>query len=439
MTDDLGLFAKAGFRAFSLSGPGWTIVLSRVNVSDMEPRGLFTVFAPGEPGAFADLGGRVLSRQTGLFGGTNLSGLSKDLASRLRGDPSIWARRLDYLAARVVQDGTPPGSTEDFVGVPTKPDVPAFVFDRRVRKGRTISLFGPGSAGKTTIADALLVSLATGREIIPGWVPVRAFEVGTLDWDEGSEETRVRLHAICNAYGLELRGYHYQHLTRPLADCADSAGRWCLDKGVEVLCISPVNRAIRPTSGDPGGPVHELYEVLAEFGTTNLLIDHVVGSAIGSQRIASRAYGSVAKVDDSRGSYSVYEQSSEPGKRVVVIRNPKAPSLSPARAPQAVRIEFTPPWPDEAEAYDEIRFGEDVIVEAQEETKPKRETQTGRLVRILSEQGPMSATDLAAIGGFDAKRIRKIAFNAKTVERVTIRHGADGLYSIVEDDDALGL
>jgi hypothetical protein len=438
MTDDLGEFGKAGFRAYSLSGPGWTIVLSRVNVADLDPRGLFTVFAPGQPGAFEDLGGRVLSRQTGLFGGTNLAGLSKDLAARLHGDPSVWARRLDYLASRVVQDGTPPDS-EDFVDVPTKPDVPAFVFDRRVRKGRTISLFGPGSAGKTTIADALLVSLATGREIIPGWMPVRAFEVVTLDWDEGSEETRVRLHAICNAYDLRLRGYHYQHLTRPLADCADAAGRWVLDKGVEVLCISPVNRALRPTSGDPGGPVHEMYEVLAEFGTTNLLIDHVIGDAIGTQRIARRAYGSVAKVDDSRGSYSIYEQSSEPGRRVVVIRNPKAPSLSPARAPQAVRIEFIPPWPDEAEAYDEIRFGEDVIVDLAPEAKPKRETQTAKLVRILSEQGPMSATDLAAIGGFDAKRIRKIAYNSKEAESVTIRYGPDGLYSIVEDDDALGL
>ena len=436
MPDDLGEFGRAGFRAYHLKGEGWTIVHSRVNKIDLEPRGLFTVFAPGAPGGFKDLGGLLLSRQAGIFGGSNLNGLAQDCASRLSGNPADWARRLDYLAQRVVQDGTEAGSTEDFTGVPCKPDVPVYVFEGRMRKGRTISLFGPGSAGKTTIADALLVSASTGYEIIPGWRPVRAFEVGLLDWDEGREETQVRLHAICNAYNLNLQGYHYQHLTRPLADCADEAGRWVLDKGIEVLCVSPVNRALRAANGDPGAPVYEMYEVLSEFGTTNLLIDHVVGSTIG--KIATREYGSVAKQNNARGSYSVNEQSTEPGKRVVVIRNPKPASLEPARPPQAVRIEFDPPHPDAAGAYDRITFGEDLVVEPAAEVRPRKETQTAKLVRMLTDHGPMSATELCAVGGFEASRLRKIAFKAKAAESLTVRC-VDGLYSIVEDDDALGL
>jgi len=47
-----------------------------------------------------------------------------------------------------------------------------------------------------------------------------------LDWDEGETETRVRLHAICNAYDVNLAGYHYKHMTRPLADSTDDVGRW---------------------------------------------------------------------------------------------------------------------------------------------------------------------------------------------------------------------
>jgi hypothetical protein len=439
MTDDLGEFGKAGFRAYSLKGDGWTIVLSRVNKIDLKPEGLFTVFALDAPGGFKDLGGLLFSRHCGLFGGTNLKGVAADCVARLgRDDVQVWGRRLDYLAQRVVLDGAT-GTERDFTGLPAKPTAPAFVFEKRVRVGRTISLFGPGSAGKTTIADALLVSALTGVEIIPTWRPLRPFRVGLLDWDEGDEETEVRLHAICTAAGLSLGdwGYHYKHLTRPLADSADEVGRWILQWEIELLCVSPVNRALRSSSGDLAGPVYELYEVLSEFGTTNLLIDHVTGQNIGN-KLASREYGSAAKQFNARGSYSVYEQSAEPGKRVVVIRNPKPPALSPARPPQAVRIEFEPPWPDEAEAYDRITFSPDVVVE----DKPAvtlRENQAEKLVRILSEQGPMSATELATIGGFDVKRIRKIADKARAAKIATVRYNSDGLYSIEEDDGALGL
>ena len=232
-----------------------------------------------------------------------------------------------------------------------------------MRHGRTVSLFGPGSAGKTTIADGLLVSADTGREIIPGWIPTGRFTVGLLDWDEGLDETRVRVHAIANAYSLELTGYHYRRMGRPLADSADEVGRWVVEKGIEVLVISPVNRALRAANGDPGAPVFELYEVLREFGTTNILIDHVVGAAIDSVATASREYGSVAKRDAARGSYSLYQQFEAPGRRVVVLRNTKPDALAPRHEPQAVRIEFDPPYPDLAGTYDRISFHEDVFAE----------------------------------------------------------------------------
>jgi hypothetical protein len=436
MTDDLGEFGKAGFRAYHLKGEGWTIVLSRVNKIDLKPEGLFTVFAKDAPGGFKDLGGLLFSRHCGLFGGTNLKGVAADCVARLgRGDAQLWGRRLDYLAQRVVLDGST-GTERDFTGLPAKPTAPAFVFEKRVRVGRTISLFGPGSAGKTTIADALLVSALTGVEIIPNWRPLRAFRVGLLDWDEGDEETEVRLHAICNAAGLNLGdwGYHYKHLTRPLADSADEVGRWILQWEMELLCVSPVNRAMRSGSGDPAGPVYELYEVLSEFGTTNLLIDHVTGQNIAN-KMTNREYGSAAKQFNARGSYSVYEQSAEPGKRVVVIRNPKPPALSPPRPPQAVRIEFEPPWPDEAEAYDCIRFAEDVVVEPVEQ-RPTRETQPEKFVRLVREHGPISTTELAVVSGFKADYIRQLAKRARKLANVV--YGPDG-WAISDSDDTLGM
>jgi len=129
-----------------------------------------------------------------------------------------------------------------------------------------------------------------------------------------------------------------------------------VEKGIEFLIVSPANRALRPAYGDPGAPVFELYECLREFGTTNVVIDHVTGALIDGSAPASREYGSVAKRDAARGSYSVYVQSEEPGRRVVVVRNAKADSLAPRRPAEAVAITYSPAWPDEDGCYDSIRF-----------------------------------------------------------------------------------
>ena len=408
---DCGTFERAGFRAYSLAGEGWRIVLSRVDVAAHEPRGLFTVYAPGRPEAFSDLDGYVLARTAGIFGGTNLRALAVELAKRLGGAEAEWSRRLDYLAQRSMRDGAE-DEVAVFTGRPGKPAAPVYVFEGRMRAGRTVSLFGPGSAGKTTLADGLAVSACTGREIIPLWRPARAFVVGCLDWDEGKAETEVRLHGMTNAYGVELGSYHYRRMSRPLADCADDVGRWIVGNRIELLIVSPVNRAARSANGDPGAPIFELYEVLREFGTSNLLIDHVVGAAIADHE-ATREYGSVAKRDAARGSYSVYEQSSEPGRRVVVLRNTKPDALAPKHPAQAVAIEYSPAWPDASGAYDEIRFAEAEVAEAGGSATPA-ESRPESMVRILRDHGPaLTATELCVLSGLPAKDLKDIARHAR--------------------------
>lgn len=406
-------FRPAGFRAYSLTAPDgtWRIVLSRIEVNAAEPKGQVTVYAPKSPAAFRDLDGYLLARNVWLYG-RNLEALAGTIAARAgaSGSRDEWLRRLDYLIARAVREAQGSTVTEVAIsGAVERPAASPYVFAGRVRAGRTCSLFGPGSAGKTTISSGLIVSMDTGREIVPGWVPTRPFVVGVLDWDEGEEEERVRLYAITNAAGVELTAYHYKRMARPLAEAADEVGRWVTDNGIEVLFVTPVNRAARPASGDPSGPIHELYEVLREFGTTNFLVDHVTGSNIDNKDTA-REYGSVAKRDNVRGSYSFFAQYEEPGRRVVVMRNTKPDALTPRRAPEAVRIEFDPPWPDDNGGYERISFHADVVIEGGR----AGETRWQKLVRILEQYGPtQTKTQVSVLTGFDVKELRDIARDAR--------------------------
>jgi hypothetical protein len=203
--------------------------------------------------------------------------------------------------------------------------------------------------------DGLIVSLGAGVEIIPGWMPTRSFRVAVLDYDEGEDEERVRLHAMTNFYDLDMAGYAYTQMSRPLAESADEIGPWLLDHRAEVLVISHVNRALRSErTNDPGSPVNELYECLREFGTTNILIDHVVGADIGGGAI--KQYGAVAKVNNERGSYLIEQIHEEPGRRVVSLKNRKPDALTPRQTEQSIQISFDPPWPKPDGSYDHISF-----------------------------------------------------------------------------------
>jgi hypothetical protein len=426
-------FEPAGFRSWRLVAPdgAWRLTVSRVDPTDADPRGVLLVEAPGHPAAFGDLDGHVLLRRIGLIGGTAVSGAARDLATRLGGEVEDWARRLDYLTARVLRAAAGVAEEAVFLDLPEPPDASPWLIDRRLRRGRTISLFGPGSAGKSTLADGLAVGLATGCEIVPEWRPVELATVGVLDWDEGKAEAAVRIGAICRGAGLRLaRAIHYRAMARPLADAADEVGRWAAERGIEVLIVSPFNRALRGREhGDPGAPVLEAYAVLRELGTTNILIDHVVGAATDAAD-AVREYGSVEKRNAVRGSFSVFPQSTAPGARVVVIRQKKADPLSPPLDPQAVRIEYEPAWPIGGR-YDAIRFRPDIIVDEGE-----AEPQPVRLVRLIREHGEerggrrwLSRVELCALGGFHADGLWRIAAKARERYGLDVQ-GEDGGYSV---------
>jgi len=414
-------FSKSGFRAFSLSASdgSWRIELSQLDVNGREPAGLVDVYAPFMGAAFEDLDGQVVSRVVSISRGRAIDEIAKALETRLGASQTDWGRRLDYLCLRSMRElhASSAGETS-FTGRPPRPGTIAEVFVGRIRVGRTCSLFGPGSAGKTTLAAGLMVSASSGRVVIPGWVPTRAFNVGVLDYDEGEAEEEVRLHAICEGHGVSLGNYQYKRAVRPLAECANEVGRWIVDNGIELLLASPVNRALRATSGDPGGPVFELYEALREFGTTNILIDHVVGAALDRKDVA-REYGSVAKRDAARGSYSVYMQSEQPGSRVVVLRNTKPDALAPRRAPQAIRVEFDPPIPKNG-IYERITFHEDAVEDAMTDGDQRTETQPERFFRFLmSNDLGLSTKAASALLGVPAGRIRDIARLARNAGHPT--------------------
>jgi hypothetical protein len=405
-------FVKTGFRSWGLEAPdhSWRLVLSRLDLGSRDPSAILSIYAPNHVNAFGDLDWFVFSHNLGVNGGNNYNQIVVRLEKTLGGAALDWGRRIVYLIARArAANAGANNGTFSTSGVPTMSNQMPFVFAGRVREGRTLSIYGPGGAGKTTFTDGLVVSATTGREIVPGWRPMRKYRVIVLDWDEGREEEEVRLSAICRAYGVELEaGYHYKRLARPLADVADEVGAYIAENGIEMAFVTPVDKATRSQGENIALPVIELHEVLREFRTTNIIVDHVAGEFLKTG--AQREIGTTKKRDNVRGSYSLYpqEQFCRPGSRSIILENTKPDALLSPRAKSAIRITYNPPDPEDG-IYETIRFDPDEIGTGSSQAFAPFETQSAKFVRVLTEHGPLTPTAFCALGGFHADRLRDIA------------------------------
>ena len=159
-------FVKTGFRSWGLEAPdnSWRLTLSRLDFGDSNPSALLTVHAPNHANAFGDLNWFVFSHTVGINGGTNYNQCIARLNETLGGSKVDWGRRIVYLIekARHANAGANNGTFSTSTSMVLS-KMPPFVFEGRIREGRTMSIFGPGSAGKTTIVDGLMASACSRR------------------------------------------------------------------------------------------------------------------------------------------------------------------------------------------------------------------------------------------------------------------------------------
>lgn len=182
-------------------------------------------------------------------------------------------------------------------------------------------LYGEGGCGKSTLATAVALSVTTGVELIPG-MPVRLpGRVAVLDWEDRPGKWARRKDAMAKGAGIPSEEIVYQRQSRPLKDSIEQVAALCATEGIDLVIVDSITRAIgsgnEHQSAEAGTVM--LFEALAYLDCTALLIDHVVGSAMGSERSVVRPYGSVAKFNLARRMFEMKRESDPVGGRSEVL------------------------------------------------------------------------------------------------------------------------
>lgn len=178
----------------------------------------------------------------------------------------------------------------DFIGQPTE-----MLLGTILPVGQSTVLFGAGEAGKSLLAAAIAVSVSTGVEVIPGWVPKDRLPVHVYDWETSGDDWRRRASMIARGVGVTLPDdLRYLRAPASVVDGREAIHRHTADLRPGLVIIDSTGFAL-PIEGDNEDPrlgILELHRVLRDAGTTSLILDHLAKNG--------GMYGSVYKTNAAR-------------------------------------------------------------------------------------------------------------------------------------------
>ena len=420
-------FRQLGFGTYELTVPnkGIRLVLANVSKGREGTRAEVSLFsfAPGARSIRA-VPGLVMYEHLNLLSGSTRASFVKRLAERAGAVDLDWAAVVDEAVHATLQlhtAGTPLVSLAD---LPPRVD-PGPRLDPILPAQTAIVLFGAGGTGKSTLAAAVGVSVASGVTVVPGWRPRKA-PVLLLDWEEEDYIVKERVVAIARGASLPAlpRDLLYRRMAGRLADEADTVARLVAEEGVGLMIVDSVGAAMGTVGeGDHADSANRLFDAVRHINTTALLVDHVSGENIG-KRDVRKPYGSVYKENRSRGTFYVACTTVDSGGRVLVVTNAKPLASRAQLAPVGLRLSY-----DAA-----IAFSEATVPTARDEERGPSRAEV--LANLLAHHGPSEVAFLSRESGLPPNSVRDAL--AKSHGRFVAQPGGPGaptLWSLPDDGE----
>lgn len=180
---------------------------------------------------------------------------------------------------------------------------------------RPVVVFGEGGVGKSTVAAAVAVSVASGLSAVEGWTVEQPGPVLVLDWEADHAEWSMLIASIANGLGIEVpKNIHYRRGTGPLPDQLPDIAQHVAQHGTVLVIVDSVGLAMpsRAEGADANEGALKLFSALRHLQLTTLLVDHIAGVNMGAERGAPKMYGSVYKWNLARNVFELRAQPDPP-------------------------------------------------------------------------------------------------------------------------------
>jgi hypothetical protein len=299
-TGGISLIERYGLGYRVLYDPGLELFLTRIKESSDSVSGELLVRWRQGPEDTR----HIYQARLNLVSHQAKEGLPKILAKRTPDTGIEWDQVVERFCLDVLADLRRPKQRHRLGKLPRRNQ--EFMLWPLLHLGEPTIIYGAGGTGKSTIAAAVVVSVQTGCELVPGWRSMSA-PVLVLDWESRPQSWNDRVDALAAGAGLDGVEFEYMRLARPLHEVVDQVAEVATDRGIGLLIVDSVGMA----SGaghehtDANSMAIQLFGALEEIGVTSLLIDHVTGEDRKSDKTVSKPYGSIFKENLARSTWEL--------------------------------------------------------------------------------------------------------------------------------------
>jgi len=354
-----------------------------------------------------------------VLSSSSRSSLAKMLEKRTPTHDMDWFDGLEALCQNVIISETK-GETITEVGLaPPTPASMHYMVEPLILKGRPAMIFGPGGVGKSLLGLTCALSVAAGREIIPGIKPAVKGPVLYLDWETTAEVINDRIQAIAAGHDFKPSGMFYRRCVRPLADDAEELSAVVAEKKIVLVVVDSAAYAMGSQGeyGDANESVLRLHEAIRLIGVTSLIIDHVNKTDQRAKPGQATPYGSAYKTNAVRISWEVRKAPSVDG---LAINLYHAKSNDTALlAPIGLALDW---------GHDAITFRQSSVIEEEPEPSIGQESRVKAAILELLTDGEMDLNVIVSTlsGSFTEKTVRGTVY--RMVAERTIVNAARGRY-----------
>jgi hypothetical protein len=289
------------------------------------------------------INGVLHSTRFNLSAGQTRKQVATLLKSRTPGFEEFdWFDALEYLCQHVE---IAESQGEPIVAVGTdRPPVQRstrLALDPLVPANVAALLYGPGGAGKSVLALAGALSVATDTEVIPGVPPRISGPVLYLDWETDAATVNDRLWSLCTGAGVQPANVSYRRCNRPLADDAEELAMLVGKMQIVYMVIDSCGPAMGTSGeyGDANESTLRLFEAIRHIGISTQIVDHVSKQEMRSSKgtvAGLLPYGSIYKVNLSRAAWELRNSTSADDEQLrISLHNTKA---NDARLHEPIRL-----------------------------------------------------------------------------------------------------